>query len=79
MPDVLFVPLVGFTARGDRLGQGGGHYDRWLAANPHVPAIGLGWDCQLVEDLPREDHDRPLSAVVTPTRLFGPFTRSDHA
>jgi len=79
VPDVLFVPLVGFTAQGDRLGQGGGHYDRWLAAHPHVPAIGLGWDCQLVDALPREDHDRPLAAVVTPTRLFGPFQRSDHA
>jgi len=73
VPDVLFVPLVGFTADGGRLGQGGGHYDRWLAAHPGVPAIGLAWDCQLVDALPREDHDRPLSAVVTPTRLYGPF------
>ncbi|WP_353230149.1 5-formyltetrahydrofolate cyclo-ligase [Novosphingobium sp.] len=72
-PDVLFVPLVGFTAAGGRLGQGGGHYDRWLAAHPEVPAIGLAWDCQLVGDLPHEAHDRPLMAVVTPTRLFGPF------
>lgn len=75
-PDVLFVPLVGFTADGGRLGQGGGHYDRWLAAHPRVPAIGLAWDCQLVDDLPREAHDRALSAVVTPTRLYGPF--GDH-
>jgi 5-formyltetrahydrofolate cyclo-ligase len=79
VPDVLFVPLVGFTADGDRLGQGGGHYDRWLAAHPATTAIGLAWDCQLVDDLPREAHDRPLSAVVTPTRLFGPFDRSDDA
>ena len=73
VPDVLFVPLVGFTADGARLGQGGGHYDRWLAAYPHVPAIGLAWDCQLVDALPTQAHDRPLSAVVTPTRLYGPF------
>ena len=72
-PQVLFVPLVGFTAQGDRLGQGGGHYDRWLAAHPGTVAIGLAWDCQLVDRLPREAHDRPLAAVVTPTRLFGPF------
>lgn len=72
-PDLLFVPLVGFTADGARLGQGGGHYDRWLAAYPHVPAIGLAWDAQRVDSLPTEPHDRPLRAVVTPTRLYGPW------
>lgn len=69
-PDLLFVPLVGFTATGDRLGQGGGHYDRWLAANPKVRAIGLAWDCQRVESLPFEPHDRRLAMVVTPTRTY---------
>lgn len=73
VPDLLFVPLLGFTEEGARLGQGGGHYDRWLAANPGVPAIGLAWDVQRVDDLPREAHDHPLTAVVTPTRLYGPF------
>ena len=69
-PDVVFVPLVGFTASGDRLGQGGGHYDRWLEAHPRIPAIGLAWDCQLVESLPTEPHDARLRAVVTPTRFY---------
>lgn len=73
VPDVLFVPLVGFTADGMRLGQGGGHYDRWLEMYPQVPAIGMAWDSQLAESLPTEAHDRPLAAVVTPTRLYGPF------
>ena len=72
-PDVLFVPLVGFTADGVRLGQGGGHYDRWLAANPGRMAIGLAWDAQLCDSLPHEAHDMALDAVVTPTRLYGPF------
>lgn len=73
VPDVVFVPLLGFTADGTRLGQGGGHYDRWLGANPGIPTIGLAWDVQLSEDLPIEAHDRALTAVVTPTRLYGPF------
>lgn len=73
VPDVVFVPLVGFSADGGRLGQGGGHYDRWLAAHPDTTAIGLAWDCQLVPAVPREPHDHPLRAVVTPTRLYGPF------
>lgn len=72
-PDVVFVPLVGFTSDGARLGQGGGHYDRWLAGHPGAVAIGLAWDTQLVESLPREPHDHHLRAVVTPTRLYGPL------
>lgn len=72
-PDVLFVPLVGFTEDGVRLGQGGGHYDRWLEKHPEVPAIGMAWDSQRAENLPSEAHDRPLAAVVTPTRLYGPY------
>lgn len=72
-PDLLFVPLLAFTAQGARLGQGGGHYDRWLADHPDVPAIGLAWDIQLVDALPVEAHDHPLAAVVTPTRVYGPF------
>lgn len=69
-PGLVIVPLVAFTAQGGRLGQGGGHYDRWLADNPAVTAVGLGWDSQLVEALPLEPHDRLLRAVVTPTRLY---------
>ena len=71
--DVAIVPLLGFTDTGQRLGQGGGHYDRLLAAEPELVPIGLAWDCQLVDALPLEPHDRPLRAVVTPTRFYGPF------
>lgn len=73
VPEILFVPLLGFTDRGDRIGQGGGHYDCWLAEHPATLAIGVGWDAQLVESLPVESHDVGLRAVVTPTRLYGPF------
>ena len=71
IPDVLFVPLVGFTAEGARLGQGGGHYDRWLAEHPGRAAIGLAWDVQLCDALPAEPHDARLDAVITPTRMYG--------
>jgi 5-formyltetrahydrofolate cyclo-ligase len=73
VPEVLFMPLVGFTVSGDRLGQGGGFYDRWLEAHPDTIAIGMAWDMQEVDDLPVEDHDMPLAAIVTPTRILGPF------
>jgi 5-formyltetrahydrofolate cyclo-ligase len=73
VPDVLFVPLLGFTADGVRLGQGGGHYDRFLAQHPAVVPIGIAWDSQLRAHLPTEPHDIPLHAVATPSRLYGPF------
>ncbi len=73
-PDVLFVPLVAFTEDGKRMGQGGGYYDRWLEAHPDTITIGMAWDVQKVDDLPTEPHDMPLKAIVTPTRLYGPFS-----
>ena len=72
-PQVAFVPLLGFTADGARIGYGGGHYDRWLADHPATLRIGLAWDCQLIDELPLERHDMMLNAVVTPTRLYGPL------
>jgi len=76
VPDVLFMPLVGFTPTGERLGQGGGFYDRYLAAHPAAIAIGMAWDIQEVDMLPLEPHDMPLAAIVTPTRVLGPFGRA---
>lgn len=70
IPALMLVPLLAFTDLRERLGQGGGHYDRWLAANPEVLPVGLAWDCQLVPTLPTEPHDQQLHAVVTPTRLY---------
>ncbi len=76
VPEVLFMPLVGFTPTGERLGQGGGFYDRYLAAHPETIAIGMAWDIQEVDMLPLEPHDMPLAAIVTPTRVLGPFGRA---
>ncbi|MCP9223409.1 5-formyltetrahydrofolate cyclo-ligase [Erythrobacter sp. LQ02-29] len=73
VPSVVCVPLLGFTSRGDRIGQGAGHYDRWLANHADVLRIGLAWDAQEVDEIPTEPHDIPLNAVLTPSRLIGPF------
>jgi len=69
-PDLLLVPLVGFDAERWRLGQGGGHYDRYLARAATAFTIGLGWSVQQVERVPRGDHDQRLDMVVTESRLF---------
>lgn len=67
-PATVFVPLVAIDRDGYRLGYGSGYYDRTLAAlrgaGP-VTAIGVAFGGQLVDRLPREDHDQPLNALVT--------------
>ena len=69
-PDVLLVPLLAADMRGNRLGQGGGYYDRTLALlrqQGPVLAIGLAWDVQIVEWLDTQSWDQPLDALATPT------------
>ncbi|KTE33003.1 MULTISPECIES: 5-formyltetrahydrofolate cyclo-ligase [unclassified Sphingopyxis] len=65
VPTLLFCPLVGFDRRGGRIGQGGGHYDRWFAAHPDALRIGIGWSVQEVDAMPLEATDMPLDAVLT--------------
>lgn len=65
-PDVLVLPLIGFDARGTRLGSGAGYYDRWLARQWRRPfCIGYAYARQAVTELPREPWDIPLDAVCT--------------
>ena len=73
--DVLFTPLVAFDLSGNRLGMGGGYYDRTLAKyyreklnQPEV--IGLAHECQLVEQVPTECWDVPLKTIITPKRCY---------
>jgi 5-formyltetrahydrofolate cyclo-ligase len=64
--DVVVVPGLAFTADGRRLGQGGGHYDRFLRRlRPGCVTVGAAFAEQLVDDLPTEPHDVRLDLVVT--------------
>lgn len=64
-PTLIFCPLVGFDRHGGRLGQGGGHYDRYFATHPAALRIGVGWSVQEVDDIPTEPTDTALDAVLT--------------
>jgi len=71
--DLVLVPALAVDTAGRRLGQGGGSYDRALTCVPHrVPVIAVVHDDELVDaavaPLPVLPHDRPVQAVVTPTR-----------
>lgn len=58
---LILVPGLGFTASNYRIGYGKGYYDRLLASLPHCPSFGLGFKEQLVESLPIESTDYPVS------------------
>ena len=67
-PDLVICPLLAFDRRGGRLGQGGGHYDRTLAAlraQGPVFVLGLAYAGQEVERLDMEPHDQRLDAILT--------------
>lgn len=72
-PDVLLVPCVGYSASGFRLGYGGGYFDRYMAAHPHVTAVGVAWREALLDDtqLAPQPHDQPLMLIVTPNGVVG--------
>ncbi len=72
-PEILIVPLVAFDIAGNRLGYGGGFYDRTLErlrARRATLAIGFAYDAQQAEDLPLEATDQPLDMIVTETRVL---------
>ncbi len=70
MPDIVLVPLLAFDARGQRLGYGGGFYDRTLhelrRLKPLV-TVGIAYDEQRLDAVPHLDYDQPLDWVLTPS------------
>jgi 5-formyltetrahydrofolate cyclo-ligase len=69
-PDIVLGPLLAFDREGYRLGYGGGFYDRTLArlrALKPIVSIGIGFDEQRVDAVPRADYDEPLDWVLTPS------------
>ncbi|MFC0226351.1 5-formyltetrahydrofolate cyclo-ligase [Serratia aquatilis] len=68
--DLLLVPLVAFDSQGQRLGMGGGFYDRtlqnWQLGSPYP--LGVAHDCQQVSHLPVEHWDIPLPEIITPSK-----------
>lgn len=78
--DLIIIPSLLFDTRGNRLGHGYGHYDRYLTqykstagdSNDGLCKIGISHDEQLYHGgiLPHEPHDWPVDMIITPTRLI---------
>jgi 5-formyltetrahydrofolate cyclo-ligase len=69
--DMVLVPAVAYDLQGNRLGKGGGFYDRFLAtAGLRARACGLAFDEQVAPELPVGPHDEPVGMLVTDTDVL---------
>lgn len=62
---IALTPLLAVDKQGYRLGYGGGYYDRYFAMHPEIMKVGIAYEGQVVENLPHEETDIPLDAIVT--------------
>ena len=75
--DLVVIPGTGFDIKGNRLGYGGGYYDRLLsyeskqlALIEHIPTIALAFEEQIGEGIPAEPHDIKVDIIITDTRVI---------
>ncbi|OGT49725.1 MAG: 5-formyltetrahydrofolate cyclo-ligase [Gammaproteobacteria bacterium RIFCSPHIGHO2_12_FULL_41_15] len=70
--DIILMPLIGFDERCNRLGQGGGYYDRCLQdlKNRRPILIGLAFECQKTGSIPTESWDIPVNYIITEQNLY---------
>ena len=70
--DLILVPGVVFDPLCNRIGRGGGFYDRFLKQHRHVHQVGVAYDFQVKKhEIPHSPFDHPLDRVVTPTQTIG--------
>ena len=67
--EMIVVPGVAFDEAGHRLGRGRGYYDRLLSSTRALK-VGIGYDFQLIDQVPVEPHDISLDTIITPTRTI---------
>ena len=68
--DIFLIPGLAFDLNGTRLGRGGGVYDKLLADYSDSYFIGVSYDEYIFENLPIENHDIKMNALITPSRFI---------
>jgi len=69
--DIVVIPGTGFDLQGNRLGYGGGYYDRLLAdTDKNIPKAALAYEEQIVEVIPAEPHDMKMDIIITDERVL---------
>ena len=72
-PDIIFIPIVAFDNYKNRLGYGGGFYDRYLERiekKKKVIKIGCAFSFQKINKLPLEDYDKKLDFIITEKKII---------
>lgn len=70
--DLVVVPGAGFDLQGNRLGYGGGFYDRFfMRIKPSTPRVALGFECQIIPEVPVDKHDAKMTKLVTEKTVYG--------
>lgn len=62
---IVIVPGTAFDNNCNRMGYGGGYYDRFLFKNPNLTKIGIAYDFQIFDTIPVESYDIPMDYVIT--------------
>ncbi|MCT4507653.1 MAG: 5-formyltetrahydrofolate cyclo-ligase [Tepidibacter sp.] len=69
--DIVIVPAVAYDTNGYRLGYGGGYYDRFLESlRDDCITIGIAFEIQVFDKVPKEDHDAKLNYIITEKRII---------
>lgn len=69
--DLVVVPGAGFDLQGNRIGYGGGFYDRFfMRLNPLTPRVALGFECQVVAQVPVDKHDVKMTMLITENAVY---------
>ena len=69
--DLIIVPGAGFDLQGNRLGYGGGYYDRFfMLLNPLTSRVALGFECQVIEQVPVDKHDVKMTMLITENEVY---------
>lgn len=71
--DLCIMPGIAFDDKGNRIGHGGGYYDRLLQGKCHAHRIGLAYEFQIVKNIPAEPHDIRVEKIITEKRTIHCF------
>lgn len=72
IPDnaLMIMPGVAFDENRNRIGYGGGYYDKYNAAHPHIRKVAIAYDFQILDDVPSDIYDIKPDRVITETRMI---------
>ena len=67
---LIIIPGIAFDLNRNRIGHGGGYYDRYLGNHKYSLMIGLAFECQRVEEIQSEKNDIKMDRIITPDRII---------